>query len=544
VKLESGNWSAEWNDDLDDGLGGALEYSLNVWHWSRLAGGLESDFYEGYHAVNTNYFTQMEIYQIQPDRTVPLEQVSSVDTTWPLNNTNYNMTNVVLTSAYGAFEWLNEVPQEEGALSYHPNPYTGFTEHGSANLERFSGGRLPNGDESLYVLDGTVTEKIVLPNGLIVYSNVPPQQVTVDMLGNLDASGEAKKMLPTQTKRASNLTADVPRSTDNVTTAPRYKARITCTGYGDVTGKTVNAIVGQKISLTCQLLDANSNPAPSIYAITNYQWTVPGYAISNFYVSPDSGTSNGIVCMAFPTTNNEADYYWVDGGNKQVQCSVQAGGQTLQAQTAFTILKPSADLLAFTNGSVVSVDANYFYISGTALHFGTDAKLVGQTNWGIRFYATNIVLNGCPSSSTFKFVQLGTLQAEHNLTNGKSSQYLGSGVDLHFPADYFAATETFWPMDDTPGEPVDGSAQVWRSDQFTMYLFYQVNLADSIPVPLKKLDWSWSGVAQTNSVGGWQLLSASVSVKNVNVPTGYPTWTNNLNNGSTITNDHWISPFP
>jgi hypothetical protein len=77
-----------------------------------------------------------------------------------------------------------------------------------------------------------------------------------------------------------------------------------------------------------------------------------------------------------------------------------------------------------------------------------------------------------------------------------------------------------------------------------MYLLYQLNAAGSIPVPLKRLDWSWSGTAQTNGIGGWQLLSASVAMQNVNVSADYPVWTNNTLTGTTITNNQWINPFP
>jgi len=140
---------------------------------------------------------------------------------------------------------------------------------------------------------------------------------------------------------------------------------------------------------------------------------------------------------------------------------------------------------------------------------------------------------------------IGIVQADHNYTNGISSRFFGSGLDSHYPAFYpFPATEPWWHEDDPPAEPVDNSVQVWRSDHFTMYLLYQIDSTNSIPAPLKKLDWSWSGVAQTNGAGGWQLVSSSVNLTNVNLSAGYPIWTNNVLNGMTTTNNQWINPFP
>jgi hypothetical protein len=121
----------------------------------------------------------------------------------------------------------------------------------------------------------------------------------------------------------------------------------------------------------------------------------------------------------------------------------------------------------------------------------------------------------------------------------------GSTGILDTQFSYHAERQTGLPTKiNTRDRPVNGSAQVWRSDHFTMYLLYQVNTAGSMPVPLKKLDWSWSGVAQTNGAGGWQLLSASVALQNVNVSAGYPVWTNNTITGTTVTSNQWINPFP
>jgi hypothetical protein len=307
----------------------------------------------------------------------------------------------------------------------------------------------------------------------------------------------------------------------------------------DLTAQTNTVIVGQQMNFTCQL--SITNQFMTNFPLANFLWTVPGTAISNYLVAAD--TNSAIVWTNFSTTSSNVVFYWSDGASNFIlQCSATVDGKPVTGQAVFNVLKPSADLIAFTNGAV-TIDANGDS-SGVNLYWGKAPLLFTSTNYGIRFYATNIVLNGCPSSSTFKYVQLGTIQAEHNYTNGTSTQYTGSGLDTRYPAFSFSATEQFDHEEDEPSEPVGDSAQVWRSDHFTMYLLFQPNSANSIPVPLKKLDWSWSGVGQTNGTGGWQLLSSSTSLQNVNVSADYPTWTSNAITGTTTTSNQWINPFP
>ena len=48
----------------------------------------------------------------------------------------------------------------------------------------------------------------------------------------------------------------------------------------NLSAQTNTVIVGQQINLTCQLSITNSFVTNLI--LTNFQWTVPGYAISNY----------------------------------------------------------------------------------------------------------------------------------------------------------------------------------------------------------------------------------------------------------------------
>ena len=258
-----------------------------------------------------------------------------------------------------------------------------------------------------------------------------------------------------------------------------------------------------------------------------------------------TNAQSGIAYSNFPTTNSSAVFYWIYGASNLVlKCSAALDGVTISNQAVFNVLAPYANLHVTTDGPVV-VDDEDFEAGGASLHWGLEPLLspIPITNYGIAIWATNFTLNGCPGTSQFIWAQTGTIQAEHNYTNGQSIRYSGSGIDLQYPAGGFWP-ETPLPFDDQPAEPVDGSAEVWRSDSFTTYLLFQIPDSNSIPVPLKKVQWSWSGLAQTNGAGGWQVLSSSTAVSNINVNAYYPTWTSNAENGVTIQSSSWILPFP
>jgi hypothetical protein len=211
----------------------------------------------------------------------------------------------------------------------------------------------------------------------------------------------------------------------------------------------------------------------------------------------------------------------------------------------FNILQPSANLIAFTN-SLVAVDKEYSAIPGqTWLHWGRDYFPFTPTNYGTRFYVTNISLAGYSNACDFLFVQIGTATAKHNLTNGTSLEKFGVGLDTLYPCATVPGNYPDYFIDDYPGERVDGSAKAWRSNSFEMYLMFRPRFFDSVPVPLKKLKWAWSGLAETNGSGGWQLLSGTISLSEVNTPVHVqPSWSNNLAIRNVKTNDYWLNPLP
>lgn len=303
----------------------------------------------------------------------------------------------------------------------------------------------------------------------------------------------------------------------------------------DIAGKTNTVVAGQKIELRCEFSHTN-------VPVTGYQWTIPGFAISNYVTSVNSG----LIYSNFPTAKSNVAFYWVDGGtNRQVQCSVTVGGQKLSAKTVFNIEMPNVQMTAEVLG-VIGADTNHFYnvineTSFTWLRFG---GAVQGTNAipGIRFsFSPNM-------SGGYAFIQIGNSAGTIAALNGTNYFFNDTGVDNGIDTNDFRyplgdGTPGWYVTDDSPANYLANIyTNVTRHDSFTMYLMFEPDTtSEKILVPLKKVSWSWSAVAVlTNSPSNlWSVTSASLpSGLSVLSTSQYPIWTNSLTPG------HWVPSTP
>jgi hypothetical protein len=283
-------------------------------------------------------------------------------------------------------------------------------------------------------------------------------------------------------------------------TATEYQLHIIQNGNQDVTGSNVTAIVGQPINLTCEVEDANGHAPPAPWSITNYAWKVSSYAISNFYVSTDAWHTNGYATPLTKTTNSGINFYWVDGGSKQVQCAIKAAGQTLLAKAAFIVKKPSATLSAYIPpGSSVGVYQNQLIFGGGPVP-------------GIEFFEYNEDTDG-----EWKLVQLGSqvVRDQDFPTNGGGwYKAQGSGLDTAYP----------YPIEEESDSPSTELTsyinQVTATGSYTMYLTFKANEANSIRIPIRQIQWNWSGTA-TNSNGVWMGSGTAHTDSNDSPVTGF-----------------------
>jgi hypothetical protein len=359
---------------------------------------------------------------------------------------------------------------------------------------------------------------VVLPRA----ERVAPQTVWIGALGNLGPDWLLYVNLPP------DVTLDISPSTEGIDyyeaapSATEVRLRIFDAGTrNELTDRTTTVVVGQQINLYCTV--------SSIATTSAFQWNVPGFAISNYLVTADA--TSAVVVSNFSTVKSNIVFYWVDGAtNRTVTCSATVRGQKVVGQAAFNVRRPTADWIAEPN-AIMAVDRNFIY---PALHFG---NYLSPTNKGMLFHFRNANLNGYQDPWFFKWAQLAQSYARGNfiLTNNVGYELRCAGLDMQFPLRAWSVA----PGDDvdSPGQSTSDSFKLQFQAEFRSYLMFQpILLTPTIPVPIKKIQWSISGVA-TNDTTKWILLSSpndfSIPLNNADT-FEFPTWTNKAQNGITL----------
>jgi hypothetical protein len=335
----------------------------------------------------------------------------------------------------------------------------------------------------------------------------------------------------------------------------------------NLTAQTNTVIVGQQMNWYCQL--SLTNQYMTNFIFTNFSWTIPGFAISNYVVASDS--SSAVVVTNFPLNSSNVVFYWVDGAtNRTIQCSATIGGKTVTGQATFDVIQPLPQFSIQVVGTI-AVDTNYHTSTfnslngdivdegvvgggGTWLHFGIDSS---WANVGMAFIFTNAPV--LPLSVTYgryfivQIVNDGDIKKNMfsgtNLIGLEESPY---GLDTDYP---YQESGDFWHLGgysyrtndmwyDAPASKLDGTTWLSRTNSFTTYLMFQSATPDytnTIPVPMYSATWSWAGIAETNgTLNSFFLFSSSLPSPIVSQTLNYPTWTTNVVNFQYQTNN---TPF-
>lgn len=238
------------------------------------------------------------------------------------------------------------------------------------------------------------------------------------------------------------------------------------------------------------------------------------------------------------TNSRSVHFYWYGGGtNLKVECSAEivTNGATFKfkGNTHFNVLRPDAEFVGQLDG-LVAVDTN-FNQSLNALHYGffqSDSKLT-DTNRGMLFHLNSIQTNGFPVGGKFFRHQIVDVYSRLNyFDTNHGAIFKGYGLDTIFPAYTFSLTNLPDFDGDSPGLFTSGTWKVMREDHFKCYLYYQPDLGfpgDTVPVPIKSIEWKWGGLAE-RELSGWVLLSSptNATILENNAPCfEYPSWTNN-----------------
>jgi hypothetical protein len=301
-------------------------------------------------------------------------------------------------------------------------------------------------------------------------------------------------------------------TTHGILLIPNYITR-----DGNMVNATNNTVcVGQQINLTNMILGSATNAA-----VTSYHWVIPGANNTTndtaFYDYEPTVTSSNYTNLFTPTnytTNSYCNFYWSSGGSNQVvYCTNVVYGQTNVVSAMFNVSSPQAKI----NATEGTIGINGFYL------------VFGTTNYGMIFSPTSSGPAGF--AGTNQWVQV--IQGQTNIVTTPTNTVSSSGCDTQFP--YPKAPPGSAGTVDSPDSILAGTyLTVHRDFNATMYLMWQpystnalVNGDNTVLVPLRAINWNWSGTATNNS--GWSLVPGSAvypsNTNDFNV-TSEPAWTN------------------
>jgi len=270
------------------------------------------------------------------------------------------------------------------------------------------------------------------------------------------------------------------------------------------------AIVGQHVNLTAEMFGGT---------FSNYQWTVSGYAISNY------NTFSGTLVTGFPLTNSSVSFYWADGGAQTVTFSAMCAGITCLTNVAISVTRPTL--------SMYQTDTPVWVAQGLALYrlqldLG-DTPAVNDMGFSV---LANSPIAGCVE--TIQVINSYSINSSVVATNELDTlvPYNGS-PSICADTDPAYPTGALLPFDDGPGAGYYYFT-VTLNASFTDYIMYCPNIygtqfaplgGDTIFVPLGDVNWTINGGAYFSSP-----VSITISPASHTGPSGpdssttFPTW--------------------
>ncbi|MGD0942322.1 MAG: hypothetical protein ABR905_21725, partial [Terracidiphilus sp.] len=311
-----------------------------------------------------------------------------------------------------------------------------------------------------------------------------------------------------------------------------------------------SVVVGQQIHLTTPAM-------PSGISVKSSQWKVDGTRIANY--SPTTASASVTEVTDDDLTNDEITYYWVYPEDDNIPVTYKYCANipglsdpddcSLEAKAAFTVTGPQGGTMTFTpfapavtisNLSTCVDNTGATWQGGPWMYYATGVTgpaCPGQANYpafGINFnYPTGYAND---SNGTYLLVQL----ISRDIITGEAAGASVAGLDGEYPYG-------LPPSSDSPKLYLKPTASSVRRD-FTanMFLMWQSDTANSIPVPLGYQTWGFSGKATCSVACGaassWKATtngtpgpvenftpssaSQTKKVGNNTLVDGYPTWTN------------------
>ncbi len=255
-----------------------------------------------------------------------------------------------------------------------------------------------------------------------------------------------------------------------------------------VSGTTQIKIVGQKVELRVRT-------RPAGLTMTNIQWTVPGQTVKSYTQSIGAATKTDLSVADLQAV--DVDFYWIAGGNQNVQVAATVAGAVLTASVQFNVLAPTG--VSFTGEQSETTLGPHFLWP-----LGLNAYNAATGHFGVQWNASCTAPAG--GKGQIAITQLITRNftttiagvAQHMIS---PAQVLDDGLGIQYSgpqpiAAGAAATLTGNSYADSPSARIlPGMTVLNCSDQFTDFFMYKPSTPNSIWVTLSRLTWSWNGAA-------------------------------------------------
>ncbi len=251
--------------------------------------------------------------------------------------------------------------------------------------------------------------------------------------------------------------------------------------------------VGQKVSLKCEALtEAGDSPS-------SVQWQIPG--MPDLVIKDWKGSEEGSQKTPFTEGdchNQTVEFAWVDGAfegqEREITCTAEVKGKTLTGHTTLKVYKPRSEIdISVANHVGFGWGDGCEMIPGSpSIELESRAVMPEPFN-NQRFCLFYIQLVQC---NAWGLKRHG--YPHYEWVNDIHKQML----DGAFPYNgYHCGTNlSSVVMKDTPGFPLSAMASAYVHMEFVTYLMFMPPYSESdagiAAVPLKRLEWQWTGAAQ------------------------------------------------
>jgi hypothetical protein len=386
--------------------------------------------------------------------------------------------------------------------------------------------------QNLFQISGSATAITNVSTG--AGYQVSPTRIFMGGLGCLGTDGNLWVVLPDNVPKDITPKVQGLNPNDYTFTAgeTKYWLPISANGvflHENDVAQNANFCVGQEVTFQLQ-----RNSVPAAVMATNFTWKLSGT-----YFNAQTNLVPGVsfpACSSVPyvdtnlLASNNTTAWWVSGTNPPitypafVSCSlIFTNGnpsETFNGQGLFTMYRPQAKVVTVTSSA--SVNSSW---SSSNLWF----------SFGTRTVPGIVFSNSTPiSSGNVYWVQVinALLVTRQRSADMAYERAAGSGLDTVYP---YGAQPTNNPnrAEDSPGAELSNSCLEYNivENTFTMWFMFSSTNFPSHTVPLRAVNWSWTG-SVTNGVNGWCIEDGTVtnSINPLDFDAQYyPQWNNIIN---------------